>query len=309
MKIGIADNQQLKFDQDLVDHWKERGHEVRYEMGFSEYLAEWADLYYINYWDNNVHAAYHWHQNHPEWKRPIYAVRAIDWEVWCGLVRDQSIIDWVDHAFCIAPHIERKLRSESQWGEKLHLIQCGINLERFTPKKTYGRYNIVLPCNEIDWHLKNVSEGFKIFAMLRKRYARAPHHLFVRGKWCQGEYFKVFHQDLIDKLGIRDCVTIIDQPVDDYNAFLEDMDYCLVPSYKEAFSYVTGECAAKGIKPVLNWWYGAEEIWPKEWLYTTPDQAVDMLSSDFVPHQLRKYIEKEKNVKTMFQQFDKVLGT
>ncbi len=308
MNIGIADNQQLKFDKDLYDHWISRGHTVKYEMGWSEFLAQEVDVYYVKFWDNNIHAAYRWHQDHPEAHKPKYVCRILDWECWQGLVRDQKIIDWVDEAICIASHIERKLRLENRW-DRLHLIPCGIDTERFSLRKKEKGCNIVIPCNEIDWHLKNVSEGMKIFAMVRRKDVTIPWKLFIRGKWCQGEYFKVFHEDLMDKLDIRRVTTIIDQPVEDYNEFLEDMDYCLVPSYKEAFSYVTGECAAKGIQPILNWWYGAEEIWPKEWLYTTPDEAVEKFHTHIPPLELRTYIETSKNVKTMLEAYDVLLGT
>ncbi len=281
-------------------------------MGWSENLAAWADLYYVNYWDNNIHAAYHFHDEHPEWHKPIYACRAIDWEVWVGLARDQTIINWVDVAISIAPHMDRRLRSEREWGDKLHLIPCGIDTERFSMKKKWyveGKRNVILPCNEIDWVLKNVPEGLKIFAMLRRKYVDYDWRLYIRGKWCQGEYFKIYIQDLITKLDLQGTIEIIDQEVPDYNEFLEKMDYCLLPSYKEAFSYVTGECAAKGIKPILNWWYGAEEIWPKQWLYTTPDQAVEMFVENYNPKDYRDYIIEHKNVETMLAEFDRILGT
>jgi glycosyltransferase involved in cell wall biosynthesis len=309
MKIAIADNQQVKFDNDIVDHWIRLGHEVKYEMGFSENLYAWADLYYVNFWDNNIHAMFHWYEAHPNDKKPIVVVRAIDWEIWQGLVRDQRIIDWVDHAICIAPHMERKLRSEARWGDKLHLIPCGVDATKFPLRRKEQGHNILIPCNEIDWHLKNVSEGIKIFAMLKKE-STLPWKLFIRGKWCQGEYFKVFHLDLIEKLGIKDDVTIIDSHIGDYDAFMEDMDVCLVPSYKEAFSFVTGECASKGIKPVLNHWYGAEEIWPIEWIYQTPDEAVEKIKcGGWKPEEYRDYILKNKNVEDMFKAYDKILGT
>lgn len=308
MNIAIADNQQLKFDEGIANHWVKKGHEVRYEMGASESLAEWADLYYINFWDNNVHYLFNYFLEHPENKKPRIAVRAIDWEVWQGLVRDQRIIDWVDVAVCIAPHIERKLRNEGRWGDKLHLVPCGVDTEKFSIKKNHGGCNVLIPCNEIDWHLKNVSEGIKIFAMLKKRDPETSWKLFIKGKWCQGEYFRVFHEDLINKLGILSDTTIIDGFIPDYNHFLEDMDYCLVPSYKEAFSYVTAECASKDIKPILNHWYGAEEIWPKEWLYQTPDEAVDMFFEEEKPGKYREWIVKNKNIEDMFAKFDEIMG-
>ena len=118
MKIALADNCGMKFCRDVYDHWS-KGHEVRYERGASEFLAQWADLYYVDTWDNNIHYLYKlYHGLHDDmpadWdntKIPKIVVRILDWEAWIGMVRDQSIIDWVDQAICIAPHIEHKLRS------------------------------------------------------------------------------------------------------------------------------------------------------------------------------------------------------
>src|SRR3990167_2285727 len=103
-KIAISDNNGGKFTTDLMEHWISKGHEVRYERGSSEHLAQWADIYYIDQWDNNLSYLYKlYHGQHEEmptdWdnnKKPIIACRALDWDVWCGNTRDQSIVDWVD---------------------------------------------------------------------------------------------------------------------------------------------------------------------------------------------------------------------
>jgi len=317
-KIGIADNQALKFDASLKEHWEKKGHEVKYEFGASEVIFQWCDLYYVNFFDNNIHYLYKWHKDNPNIKKPTIVVRALDWDVWCGLARDPEMALWIDKVITITPHIKKKLLAENTAykEDKVALIRCGVNLEKFTFKKSFGGYNIVIPCSEIDWHLKNVSEGFKIFAMLKKKSDK-PWKLFVRGKWCQAEYFKVFHEDLIDKLGIRDDTTLTTSPVPDFNQYLEQMDYCLHPSYKEAFSYATGECAAKGIIPVLNHWYGAEDTWPKEWLYNTPDEAVEKIlnwekdkkMADVERAYCRSYMENHYSLEKMCSEYDRILGT
>lgn len=307
MRIALADNNNLRFSGDLKRHWEKNGHEVRFEMGASENLAAWADLYFIDFWDNNIHYLYNWYQEHPDVRKPKFAVRAVDWEVWCGLARDQRIIDWVDVAICIAPHIERKLRSDNEW-KNLHLIRCGVDVNKYQMSNK-GGFNVVLPCNEIDWILKNVAEGIKIFGMLKKKTPELPWRLFIKGKWTQGnEYFKVLYKDLFQKLHIEQNVMIVDNHVENYDEFLEQMNFCLVPSFKEAYSYVTAECAAKGIKPILNNWYGADELWPKEWLYTTPDEAVSMFLHDYDPEQIREWVVENSNMDDMMKEYDRVLG-
>lgn len=308
MRIAIADNNQLRFSGDLAEHWRSKGHEVRYEMGASENLAAWADLYFIDFWDNNIHYLYNWYQEHPDIRKPKVVVRAVDWEVWCGLARDQRIIDWVDTTICIAPHIERKLRAENTWNN-LHLIKCGVDTQKYQLSNR-GGFNVVIPCNEIDWILKNVAEGIKIFGMLKKEAPELPWSLYVKGKWTQGnEYFKVYFMDLIDKLHLAGDVSFVVDHVGDYNQFLDQMNFCLVPSFKEAYSYVTAQCASKGIRPILNNWYGSSELWPKEWLYTTPDEAVGMFLHDYNPNEIRKWVVENSNIKDMMEQYDKILGT
>jgi hypothetical protein len=136
-----------------------------------------------------------------------------------------------------------------------------------------------------------------------------PWNLYIKGRWTNMyNYMKIFHLDLIEQLGIKDRVHIIDQNVNDYNAFLEQFDYCLVPSYKEAFSYVTGECASKGIKPIINNWMGAKDLWNNEWIYQTPDEAVDMLLGGCNRESYRNWIINNKNATSMLKAYDDIIG-
>lgn len=309
MKVAIADNQALKFDRPLKEHW-EKKHEVKYEIGASEHLFQWCDLYYINFWDNNIHYLYNWHKKHPKVKKPIIVCRALDWEVWRGMVRSQEMVDWVDHAICIAPHIMDRLDSEVNFGEKLRLIRPGVDLEKFTIKKVFNRHNIIMPVIEIDWILKNTLDGIRIFGLL-KQQSDLPWKLTIKGKWTGqsgGEYFQIVVHDLIEKLGVKDDVAFVTEHVPDFNTFLDDFDYCLVPSLKEAFSYVTAECMAKGMKPVLNWWYGAEEIWSKSWMYTDHQKAVELFLEEPKPGVYRRFMRERYSLERMLNEYDEECG-
>lgn len=307
MKIAIADNQMLRFDKDLKEHW-EKKHEVRYEAGASPVLFEWADLYYVNYWDNNIHWLYKWHQDHPTAKKPVVVCRAIDWEIWTGLVRDQNIINWVDKAITISEHMYKRLNEEADFKGKLHLIKPGINLSKYTLVKE-DQYRIIMPVNEFDWYLKHTLEGLKIFKTLTDYDAMIPWKMHIRGKWCQAEYFQVIIKDYVKKANLTDKVVFDEVWVDDFNSYLDQFDFMLLPSLKEAFSFVTAQSAAKGIKPILNWWYGAEKIWPSSWLYLTEKQAVDMFSSRHTGAVYRSYVEGNYNLTRFLEETDQVCNT
>ena len=55
------------------------------------------------------------------------------------------------------------------------------------------------------------------------------------------------------------------------------MSYLLQTSFKEAYGYVVGQSAAKGIRPVIQNTNGALATWPREWVFDTHAEAVDML--------------------------------
>lgn len=316
MRIAIADNNGLKFTRDLKEHWEALGHEVRYERGASEFLAQWADIYYVDTWDNNIHYLYKlYHGLHDDmpanWdnnKKPQIVVRILDWEVWIGMVRDQSIIDWVDKTICIAPHIERKLRGENDWGEKLQIIRPGVNLDRFTLKtrKTDG-FQLGMALGDM-WWPKNHMAGLDIFTSLYQRDNRWRLH--IRGQHEGGnEWWKQMYEHYLDSRGIREAVTLYAH-VEDMNEWYENIDTLLHPGMKEAFCYAVGEAMAKGIPAIVNDFYGSQDIWDENMLYKTHEEAIAKITDvkNIVNHGLcRYYIESKYDAKRMFKEYDELL--
>ena len=314
MHIGIADNNGGKFTKDLKEHWEHSGHGVKYERGASEYIAQWADLYYVDTWDNNIHYLYKlyhgdsgvsrtdpWDNN----KKPKIAVRLLDWEVWIGLARDQSMIDWVDYAICIAPHIEKKLREDNEWGDKLKVIKPGVNLDKFVSKhEPTDGFQIGMVLADMWWY-KNHMGGLDIFTTLAKQDKRWRLH--IRGDHEAGEFNKVMYDHYLESRGITDRVTLYSQ-VDDMDRWYENIDILLHPGMKEAFCYAVAEAMAKGLKVVCNNFYGAEAIWPKWILYDTHQEAVEKILAEPLKFDNRKFIEEKYNCTRQFKETDEFLA-
>lgn len=298
MKIAVFSNNGNKFVQDLVDHWNQKGHEAKFEMGANLELARESDVVFVSQYDANIH---HLYNSIKDKGNTRYYCRALDWDVWAGLMRDQTMYDWLDGAFCIAPHIQREIEKYIDTKGKLHLVRLGVDHNKFTyTEKTEIGNQAVIPCNEIDWVLKNVLEGIKIAGMM-------GWDVTLKGKWTGqsgGDYFRVVIDDLAKKLGIS--VKMVEEHVPDYNAFLEGFDYCIQPSVKEAFSFTVAECALKGIIPIVNNWYGAEEIWHKDWLYVTPVDVLERV--EWHPLEYRNYVMENYSLERYFRQMDEVMG-
>ncbi len=326
-KIAIADNCHQKFSRDIIEHWQSKGHEVKYEPGASEYLAQWADIYYIDWSDNNVHYLfdlYHgdkrnciqdnlkkiWNNNH----KPKIVVRAIDWDVWIGYARAQELVDWVDQWICISPHVEKKLRSEATYSPetKLKLIRPGVNLEKFPLKtKVTDGFQVGMVLGDMWWY-KNHMGGLDIFTTLSRKNPKWRLH--IRGQHEPGEYNPVMFEHYLESRGIKDRVILYDS-VPDMNEWYENIDYLLHPGMKESFCYAVGEAMAKGIKPIVNNFYGAQDIWDGEFLYNNHAEAVNRFQGSeyrairkIKPNKdYRVYIEKNYDVKRMLKEMDELL--
>jgi len=328
MKIAIADNNGGKFTKDLMDHWLKKGHEVKYERGASEFLAQWAELYYFDTWDNNIHYIYdHYHNpNRPDrpvgWdnnKKPRIVVRALDWEIWIGLARSQAMIDWVDQVICIAPHIEKMMRNDQDggtektldWGNKLKLIRPGVNLEKFTLKsKQTDGFQLGMALGDM-WWPKNHMAGLDIFTTLYRRDPRWRLH--IRGQHEGGnEFWKKMYEHYLDSRQIRDVVTLY-APVEDMNQWYENIDILLHPGMKEAFCYAIGEAMAKGIPAVVNDFFGSREIWDRQMIYQTHEEALEKI--DFIKQfggkkeDVRKFIKDYHSLEKQLKETDEYLGT
>ena len=312
-RIAIADNTGLKFSQDIKQHWEKKGHEVKFERGASEHLCQWADLYYVDWADNNIHYLYDLYHGDPRksrpknWdnkKKPMFVVRAIDWDVWIGHARDQNIVSWVDKWITIAPHIERKLRAESEYREgQLKLIRPGVNLERFPPKKTKtDGLQVGMVLGDM-WTYKNPMGGLEIFNMLVGDWK-----LHVRGQHEPGEFNPIMWDHYVNSRDLADKVELWG-PVNDMNEFYDKIDVLLVPCFKEAFNYGVGEAMAKGIRPVINNFYGAKDIWPSKYLYNNYGEALRMITSPEAPEDYREYINNNYNIERMMKEYDEFLGT
>ena len=322
MKIFICDTENGRFSHYMRDHWRELGHEVEQRGGYDPKLADWADLIYIEWTDGNVQLA-----SKQEWfntdrskayerlienrNKKKLVNRMIDIDMWAG---HGAGVNWagVDDLVFIAPHIQRLANQRfAQWGienVRQHLVRPGVDLEKFTfrPQRTDRVKNIAF-IGEL-WENKGVDRAIRILIELTKRHD-TNYRLHFRGTFPNTNYFYHYNQHLLDATGTRELVTFYPDLVPDLNGWLDNMDYFLCASIKEAFSYVTAEAMAKGIKPLIHRFYGSEEIWDSKFLWTTENDAVRMLvESEYNPEEYRQYIADHYDQKRYLSEMDNVCG-
>jgi glycosyltransferase involved in cell wall biosynthesis len=316
MRIAIADNTGLKFCKDLMDHWIAQGHEVRYERGASETLAQWADIYYVEWIDGNLNYLWKLYNDSncenrtPDWdnnKKPKIICRMIDWDIWVEHMPfyDENYMNFIDIAVCIAPHIQKRILEKAPGYEsKLILIRPGVNMAKFTPKKakTDG-FQLGMVLGDM-WWPKNHMGGLDIFTTLYKKDPRWRLH--IRGQHEGGQYWPIMYEEYLRSRGIEDVVTLYPS-VSDMNEWYEKIDVLLHPGMKEAFCYAGAEAMAKEIPVAMNEFYGSRDIWPEFVLYQTHEEAIQKILYPKHKFLYREYIEKNYDMKRMCKEMDKLL--
>lgn len=290
MKILLFDPYNKKFTADMIEWWQNHGHEVQFQQYYNPTLIEGADVIWFETCDNNLKSAMNpsealqaeWlkdgiiesdmHKMDLTGKKVI--VRPIDIEVWSGGHADEKLWDLVDDCIFIAPHIQDLMMSDSrpqQSSMKLHWIPHSVNLDKWTFKERQPGFNIAVVA-EI-WESKGIDYVLQIAYKLKQIDSR--YHIYYLGKEQDYHWHRLYRREFIENNQLP--ITFVDW-VDNLDEWLEDKNYLLHCSTKEAFSAATAEAAAKGIRPVLHAFGGYKPLWgDSRWIWQGIDEAVDMI--------------------------------
>lgn len=290
MKIALFDPNGQKFTAGMIEWWQKNGHEVKFDRYYDPDKVDWADIVWFDTCDNNLKMAcdppqdyvdswvneghsYPWRLGDMDLSKKTIVCRPIDIEVWGD---HQANVDWnlIDHTIFIAEHIKEKGNLSPRLREsttKQHVVHCGVDLDKFTFKERKPGFKIAV-LGEF-WMSKGVDYGLQVAMKLKEIDSRYEIHWLGPNQMYPWEY--AYATDFIKRNDLpiflnHDFVPSVDE-------WLEDKNYLLSCSKKEAFGYNIAEAMAKGIKPVIHHFYGAEHIWPGL-TWNTIDEAVESLT-------------------------------
>ena len=289
-----------KFSKDIENHWKSLGHQVIVNPVW-EAMQE-ADLTFFYQADNTaVEGVLKKHTGK-------IAVQAVDIEVWAG---QANAVEWskVDYAFCMAKHIRDMIDFK---GKTAAIIKPGIDTSRYTLKAStkdtdspVRRIAYVVGDHRI-WDVKRLDIAMQLLkdCMTSGQFIWQLH---VRGTYSSHAQYNAYCRYLEKDLKLEGHLFWYEEKVEDMNKWLEDKDYFLLPSTKEAFSYATAEAMSKGIKPILNNWEGSKDTWGKYVCNTYGEMLFELLRGSCDPTEYRQYIVDHYNQVKYFQELDKFL--
>lgn len=276
MKITFfsSDPGNHKFITPIIDKLSECGHDC-------QLLNNWtytdADLYWFDFCDNNLIVATRDDKKELRKKKVIARLHAV--EYYMGFHKQ---IDWscVDHLIFVSDHLQRLCDVE---GVKQSVIHNGIDLDKFKFKEREKGFVIGYAGNIVP------TKGILImFHYLRellnydKRYSLKMVGL-NRFHGREGEYYDHCKKGLpIEESG----------EVGNMDEWLDGIDYLWQPSLCESFSLIVGESMAKGIKPLINDFYGSKEIWTEDLIYRDFSQFYNLLKGPYESAKYREYVSR-----------------
>jgi len=208
-----------------------------------------------------------------------------------------STIDWRNvNALIIQPiqmkRLER-LRGKFEWehGHKLpplpkeiRIANIGVDLDKLTFKQRSSGYNIVFHSSYMGRATKQPYIILQSFAELIRQDPKKPWKLFFIGNWegtaghGWGEEYAMGVEELREQLHpeLEDRVDYLPGLTHDlWVKLLEKMDVSWNYSYRESFGVSQAEGCAVGVHPIMNWFFGAELLYPKYHLCRSPTELVE----------------------------------
>lgn len=319
MKIALFDPYSLKFTDGMMKWWQDHGNEVHYSQYYNPEIALWADLIWFDTCDNNLCSATNpgaaimdddanfqpWDLHDEAFRGKRVIVRPIDIEVWQGH-HNASRWDVVDDVIFVADHI-RAVANEHELNDRqenlrVFTIPCAVDLTKFTYKERKPGFNIAVVAER--WMSKGEDYVLQIAMKLKEIDPRYKIHWL--GKRSDYAWEHAYFDEFIEHYNLPIEITNV---VDSVDEFLDDKDILLHASHKEAFSYATAEAMAKGIKPVLHRFYGADSLWGDLPTWSTIDEAVEMITSQ--SYNSASYVDylikHEYTLPQMMERIDKVI--
>lgn len=201
----------------------------------------------------------------------------------------ESNWDNIAHIAYVSDYIQRE--GQKAFGfpfDKTSVIPNLLDESKFTLKKKTGDAHFTLGIIGVVPNRKRLDRALNLLEILLEKDSR--YCLRVKGKhpldygWLLNRDEELaYYRELFFRINndpvLRHKV-IFDPPGDDINEWFTMVGFILSPSDFESFHMAVGEGMLTGAVPVIWNWDGADEIWPKEYVIESIDEAVKIIDDN-----------------------------
>lgn len=186
-------------------------------------------------------------------------------------------VNWnsVDKIVFVAEHIRNyAVKKFNMKSDDTVVIHNGVDIERYSFRERKAGFNIAYV------GYINYKKGpmlllhtFKAIFDKDNRYK-----LYIAGQF-QDDRDVLYFEQMIKEFGIEKNV-FYEGWQENLDEWLENKDYILCTSILESQNISVMQAMAKGIKPIIHNFVGANSIYPVGYIWNTIDEAVKMITSD-----------------------------
>jgi glycosyltransferase involved in cell wall biosynthesis len=184
------------------------------------------------------------------------------------------------------------------------VIKNGIDLDKFTFKLRKKNHNLLIMGNI------NYRKGFETLLLSFQHLLETDNKytLYIKGIF-QDLRYRDYILNIIKEMKIENNIIFIDQYINDIDSWGERFGYILSTSIEESFHYTIGEFMSKGIKPVINSWPSAREMWPNECIFATVQQFQEKILEDkYDSESYRRFIEDYYTLERQIYEIEEIIS-
>ena len=259
-------------------------------------LMDWADVTWFERCDGLLAEA----SRRLEKKGPVVC-RLYDYEA-SGVLLKLTNWAFVDHIVFVSAHEERAYRSEFGVHPPASVIPFGIDTDAMRTR-TEPRTKRIAYLGYLNAQ-KNPELLLQCMADL---VGRDPdYQLHIGGSFKDLRYERYFER-MIPAMALEGNV-FIDGGVDDVDGWLDDKSFVVSTSLSESFALEVAEGMARGLKPIVHNWPGADEIFPVEFLFNTVAEFSErVLEEAYDPAAYRRYIIENYALQDQLRAIERML--
>jgi len=307
-KIYIADHLGVHKTTTQVEKWfKAQGHEVHWNMYYDPVEMEWCDVAIFEWFEGMMELALKdgWGK-----KKPIYA-RAMDIEIWANNANGADISDLTGLMYTSKAYFEvlKERHDLSKYPNlKLAHMPLSIDMNEWTYAPRSKGYNVAILGHF--WGSKGEVLVPQFAREIIDKTGNKDWKFYLQGNWRHDvwEWYFRYTQHIIKELGLENNVFLNEERVSSVDQWLDDKNYLVTFSMKDAFSIPVAEALAKGIKALPHNFQGAKDIWgPYVWS-SFSELMTKMIDEDYSSEQNRAYVQERYSNEVMMPKLAQFIG-
>jgi len=214
----------------------------------------------------------------------------------------QAVTDVVFVCHYMRRLFERLMPGRLTEHHRVHIIHNGIKLERFPFIPDKGRKKIAV-VGKLDAK-KDPMLMIQAFTFLRHRHPELELH--VAGGPDDNRYYLSL-PDFLAKNDLEQCTRFYGQ-VKDIPGWLADKDFILCTSPIESQGVGLLEAMHRGLRPLIYDFPGAEDLYPRQWLWRNLDELEALVLGGPEPEDCRDFVAEKYSMARQAANFLKVIS-